>query len=170
MNFPQNRMARLEKSDKFCESRLCALSWPVAEVNSWRPGTISKVALKANEGRWSDSVIFSFFFRTGSSWDGCLLKGSQDIAWYFQEWFGASCFWELVLLFSRGVNFQYVWREFWECDGCASSQLVRSNILQALFAAPLFKAFAFVIGKTLTWWTRWKSWDWCWISFAKAMK
>ena len=51
-----------------------------------------------------------------------------------------------MLLFSRGVNFQYVWREFWECDGCASSQLVRSNILQALFAAPLFKAFAFVIG------------------------
>ena len=119
--------------DQFCEGH---------EVNSWRPGTISKVALKANEGRWSDSVIFSFFFRTGSSWDGCLLKGSQDIAWYFQEWFGAWCFWELVLLFSRGVNFQYVWREFWECDGCASSQLVRSNILQALFATPLFKAFA----------------------------
>ena len=42
-----------------------------------------------------------------------------------------------MLLFSRGVNFQYVWREFWECDGCASSQLVRSNILQALFATPL---------------------------------
>ena len=32
------------------------------EVNSWRPGTISKVAEKANEGRWSDSVIFSLFF------------------------------------------------------------------------------------------------------------
>ena len=43
-----------------------------------------------------------------------------------------------MLLFSRGVNFQYVWREFWECDGCASSQLVRSNILQALFATPPF--------------------------------
>ena len=56
--------------DQFCEGH---------EVNSWRPGTISKVALKANEGRWSDSVIFSFFFRTGSSWDGCLLKRSQDI-------------------------------------------------------------------------------------------
>ena len=36
------------------------------------------------------------------------------------------------------MNFQYVWREFWECDGCASSQLVRSNILQALFATPPF--------------------------------
>ena len=52
----------------------------------------------------------------------------------------------MLLLFSRGVNFQYVWREFWECDGCASSQLVRSNILQALFAAPLFKAFAQIDG------------------------
>ena len=40
--------------------------------------------------------------------------------------------------FSRGVNFQYVWREFWEYDGRASSQLVRSNILQALFATPPF--------------------------------
>ena len=28
--------------DQFCEGH---------EVNSWRPGTISKVALKANEGR-----------------------------------------------------------------------------------------------------------------------
>ena len=39
--------------DQFCEGH---------EVNSWRPGTISKVALKANEGRWSDSVIFSPYF------------------------------------------------------------------------------------------------------------
>ena len=39
-----------------------------------------------------------------------------------------------------------MWREFWECDGCASSQLVRSNILQALFAAHLFKAFAQIDG------------------------
>ena len=31
-------------------------------------------------------------------------------------------------------------------DGCASSQLVRSNILQALFATPLFKAFAQING------------------------
>ena len=43
----------------------------------------------------------------------------------------------LVLLFSRDVNFQYVWREFWEYDGCAS-QLVRSSILQTLFATPPF--------------------------------
>ena len=55
-----------------------------------------------------------------------------------------------VIVFHE-VNSQYVWREFWAYGGCASSQLVRSNILQALFATPLFKGSGQHVGRLRLW-------------------